>query len=52
MANLKKVMTAEEKARAFDMIIDAYYKESGLSQFGNEVQDIIKFLNAFNASRQ
>jgi hypothetical protein len=38
----------EDKIKAFDMIVDKYNKESDLSQFGGDVQDILNFLKDMN----
>lgn len=47
-----KDMTTEEKSRAFDMVIEAYAKDSNLSEFGEEVQEIINFLNKYNSFKK
>ena len=33
-----------DKIKAFDMIVDAYAKDGGLSDFGRNVQEILMFL--------
>lgn len=38
----------EHKIKAFNMIIDEYRKDTDISQFGRDVQEILKFLKKFN----
>jgi len=40
-------MSSDEKARAFDMVLEAYGKDSDLSHFGKDVEDIISFLKKY-----
>jgi len=38
----------EDKVKAFNMIIKAYAKDSNLSEFGKDVQNILSFLRDMN----
>jgi len=49
---LKEQMNTDEKARAFDMVLDAYDEDSDLSQFGRKVQETILFLKKFYAFKK
>lgn len=44
--NLKD-LSPEMKAKGFDMILEAYKKDSNLSEFGKDVQEVIKFMQGF-----
>jgi len=44
---LKDKMSVDEKARAFDMVLDSHGKDNDLSDFGREVEEIIYFLEKF-----
>lgn len=38
----------EDKVKAFNMIAKTYAKDSSLSEFGKDVQDILNFLKDMN----
>jgi len=42
-----KEISDEQKSKGFDLIIDAYNKDSNLSEFGKDVQNIIKWMKKF-----
>lgn len=43
-----KNLSDTDKLKAFNMILRAYDKDSNLSEFGKDVQDILKFLKEMN----
>jgi hypothetical protein len=44
-------LSVEDKAKAFDMIVDKYSKDSSLSEFGKDVQEVLTFLKEMNKFR-
>lgn len=38
----------EDKVKAFDMIVKKHGKDGSLSEFGKDVQDILRFLRELN----